>query len=59
MGCLGTAGPLFSFGLDTLTRERQEGEGRGEAVLWAVLGIRNVFPGRESFGDSLSEPPWV
>lgn len=43
MECLGTAGFLFSSGLDTLMGEQQEDEGRREAVLRLCLGLEMCF----------------
>lgn len=40
LGFLGTAGCLFSSGLDALMRERWEDEGKGEAVLRLCLGLK-------------------
>lgn len=40
LGFLGTAGPLFSSGLDALMREQWKDEGKGEAVLWLCLGLK-------------------
>lgn len=40
LGFLGTAGLLFSSGLDALVREQWKDEGKGEAVLWLCLGLK-------------------
>lgn len=33
--------------------------GQRRSNVQAVIRFRNVFPGRESFDDSLVEPPWI